>query len=478
MPDDPGSAAGTGGAGTDAAENAAMAADARLLRTVRLRLVAWSGGVTLLVLLVVGMTLYLAVQRSLADTATDQLRDRAAQIRREFARPGRIGPALAFAFGDPSGTVSLLVAPDGRTVLNLPRGVPLREGLPLEDAVAAAQAGSPEDIRAASVGSRPVRVLSLPIQAQSGTFVVQVIQDRAEEQRTLDVTLRVLLVGGIVALLVALGLGVVYANRALVPIRTSLGVQRAALRRQREFAADASHELRTPLTVIRTSVEHLERHATEPVATVGNALDDIRAEVGHLASLVDDLLLLARSDSGAVSLLRVPVDLGDVAADAAASLAATAEARGVQLEVDPAPAMVTGDPARLRQLVVLLLDNAIRHGPDRGRVTVRVRLAGDGSVLDVEDEGPGISPQHLDRVFDRFWRPPGARSEGTGLGLAIAQWIAGQHGGTIAVANRPEGGARFTVRLPAAGEDRGAPDATGPSHRPESGQLVEDGGKR
>jgi signal transduction histidine kinase len=416
-----------------------------------LRLVAWSGGVTLLVLLVVGVTLYLAVQRSLADTATDQLRDRAAEIRREFARPGRIGPALAFAFGDPSGTVSLLVAPDGRTVLNLPRGVPLREGLPFADAVAAAQAGASEDIRAASIGSRPVRVLSLPIDAPAGRYVVQVIQDRAEEQRTLDVTLRVLLTGGIVALLVALVLGLVYANRALVPIRTSLAAQRSALRRQREFAADASHELRTPLTVIRTSVEHLERHATEPVGEVGTALEDIRAEVGHLASLVDDLLLLARSVSGAVSLLRVPVELGDVAADAAASLTATAESRGVRLEVDPAPVSVMGDPTRIRQLVILLLDNAIRHGPDGGRVTVRVRATLDGATLDVEDEGPGIAPEHLERVFDRFWRPPGTPSEGTGLGLAIAQWIATQHGGSIVVANRPEGGARFTVRLPEPG---------------------------
>ena len=107
----------------------------------------------------------------------------------------------------------------------------------------------------------------------------------------------VLVVGGVIALLVASGAGAAYASRALVPIRHSLVAQRDALRRQREFAADASHELRTPLTVIRASVDDLERHRDEPVATVGSALADIRDEVDHLAAMVDDLLLLARSDS-------------------------------------------------------------------------------------------------------------------------------------------------------------------------------------
>ena len=118
-------------------------------------------------------------------------------------------------------------------------------------------------------------------------------------------------------LVVSFGFGTIYARRALVPIRESLANQRAALRRQREFAADASHELRTPLTVIRSSVEHLERHRDEPVATVGSALEDIDDEVRHMTAIVEDLLLLARSDSGAVALERVPVDLGDVAADGA-----------------------------------------------------------------------------------------------------------------------------------------------------------------
>jgi signal transduction histidine kinase len=154
----------------------------------------------------------------------------------------------------------------------------------------------------------------------------------------------VLVGGGLLVVVVALGFGAAYAQRALVPIRQSLATQREALRRQREFAADASHELRTPLTVIRASVEHLSRHADRPVSASSEALEDIEAEVTNLTTLVDDLLLLARSDSGAVPMERVPLDLGDVALDAASALGRAAEERGVRVTVDPEPVMVEEMP--------------------------------------------------------------------------------------------------------------------------------------
>jgi signal transduction histidine kinase len=251
--------------------------------------------------------------------------------------------------------------------------------------------------------------------------------------------------------LVAFGFGTIYARRALGPIRNSLTAQRVALRRQRDFAADASHELRTPLTVIRSSVDHLRRNAKQPVEKVGEALDDIDAEVEHLTSMVEDLLLLARSDSGAITLERLPVELDDVATEAASALAAPALARNVRLVVDPEPAPVTGDPARLRQLVMILVDNAIRHSPAGGQVRIVVRPVADAAgamSLTVEDDGPGVRPEDAPHIFERFWRAPGAPTGGTGLGLAIARWIAEGHRGSIAVTSRPEGGARFEVRLP------------------------------
>jgi signal transduction histidine kinase len=197
-------------------------------------------------------------------------------------------------------------------------------------------------------------------------------------------------------------------------------------------------------------VDYLRRHGDEPVSAVGDALVDIDAEVEHLTTMVDDLLLLARSDSGAISLERVPLHLDEVATDAAAALAQPAAEAGVTLVVDPEPTPAMGDPARLRQLVTILMDNAIRHSPRGGEVRVVVRPAGAGgsATLAVEDAGPGVAPADRLRVFDRFWRAPGAPAGGTGLGLAIAKWIAEHHDGSIAVDQSAAGGARFEVRLP------------------------------
>jgi signal transduction histidine kinase len=319
------------------------------------------------------------------------------------------------------------------------------------DSVTAAVANG-SDVRVADVDSLPIRAETQRVTTGIGDVYVQVIQDRTAEVQTLDTILRVLLIGGGIVVLVAFGFGAIYARRALVPIRESLVSQRAALRRQREFAADASHELRTPLTVIRSSVEHLRRNRSAPSAATTEALDDIDAEVGHLTALVEDLLLLARSDSGAITLARTPIDLGDVAAEGAGALAATAETRHVRLFLDPEPAIVNGDSTRLRQLIVILVDNAVRHTPPGGSVRIRVRGDASEATVDVEDDGPGIPAEDMPRVFERFWRAPGAAGGGTGLGLAIAKSIVDLHDGRITVTNRPEGGARFSVRLPGASE--------------------------
>ena len=170
-----------------------------------------------------------------------------------------------------------------------------------------------------------------------------------------------------------------------------------------------------------------------------------------MTAIVEDLLLLARSDSGAVALERVPVDLGDIAVAGASALSKPATERGVRVEVEAQPAVIVGDPARLRQMVMILVDNAIRHSSTGGVVRVVVRAESGGASLVVDDDGPGIRPDDLPHLFERFYRAPGAPGGGTGLGLAIAKWIAERHGGRIDVVNRAEGGARFVARLPAAG---------------------------
>ena len=419
------------------------APDAEMLQRVRWRLVAWSAGATVLVIALLGAALYAAAASSLASNSRSQLQTRADGIQRclagPFRGPGDCGPTLIFAVGGPAaGTFGYIANPNGDVF-----GPPQRpDGLPDQGGMDVARAGT-SDVRDVVLGGVSFRILSEPVQTSRGTYIVQIAQDTTSEHRTLEVLLIVLVVGGLLGLLGAMVAGAIYAGRALVPIRESI-------RRQREFAADASHEFRTPLAVIRSSVEHLERHRDEPVATVGDALGDIRDEVEHLTALVGDLLLLARTDSGVVELERQPLDLSDVAGEALGAVSSLAAERNVEVLLDPEPAPVLGDSLRLRQLVTILVDNAIAHSPAGGRVTVNVRAERDGVRLRVDDSGPGIRPEDIPRVFDRFWRASGAPAGGTGLGLAIAAWIVERHRGSIAAANRPGGGASFEVRLPEA----------------------------
>jgi two-component system, OmpR family, sensor histidine kinase CiaH len=423
-----------------------VAADAALLRRTRLRLIAWSGGLTLLLLLLLGTLVYAAVANELASRNTAVLERRANEVARIIGRRGPLPdrPPFGMTFGgEQSGTLTLAIAPDDTVLGRLDE----LEELPVEESVQAARlAGT--DVRETEVSETPIRVYSSAVQRVDGQYVVQVVGERISEQRLLAALLSALVVGSLAALALAIAAGWVYAGRALVPIRAAIDRREGALRRQREFAANASHELRTPLTVIRTSVTDLRRNADQPVASVGTALDDIDAETTHLAALVDDLLLLARTDAGTMELEHVPVDLADVAVEAAGPLTAMAAERGVSVVADQRPALVTGDPLRLRQLVAILVDNAVAHTPVGETVTVRVRAEGTAAVLTVEDTGPGIRPEDLPHVFERFWRADDAPSGGTGLGLAIAAWIVEHHGGRVSAANRPEGGARFEARIP------------------------------
>jgi signal transduction histidine kinase len=440
--------------------------DAALVRRVRWRLLAWSGGSTLLVLLVLGSVLYGAVAGSLAKAATDQLYGRAKSVIDGAVNsivtpyPGVLYPDVqevtrvegkpGFVIGGPaSGTVATLTqAYGGKIAAELPP-----DELVDKVALNAASVTGEQVLGEATMAGVQWRVLTLPIATPAGTLLVQVLGDRTDEQRTLSVLLMVLVAGGLVALAASIGVGWLYAERALVPIRD-------AMRRQREFAADASHELRTPLAIVRGSVEHLRRNRDRPVAQVGAALDDIDAGTDQLIALVEDLLVLARTDSGAVELELSPIDLGEVALDGAGGLASVAREAGVEVRIDAEPVPMRGDVARLRQLVVILVDNAIRHtaaaaatstrngDADPASVAVSVRAEGGAAVLTVDDTGPGLRPDDLPRVFDRFWRALDAPPGGTGLGLAIARWIVERHGGTITAAQRPAGGARFEVRLP------------------------------
>ncbi len=423
-----------------------------MLRRVRIRLVAWSAGLTMLVMLGLGTAVYIVIHTSLTGSAVDTLERRlnATEERITSLPPDRFprGPDLGFPdvgipFGAPafggsaSGTVTLIVNQGGRLFGPLQSGL---EGLPIASSIQAAQAKG-EDLRDATLNGTPLRVLSRRISVNGEQLVIQIVQDRAAEERTLSLLIAVLGVGGGVAVALAIGLGFIYAGRALVPIR-------ASLQHQRDFAADASHELRTPLTVIGLNVSELRRERERPLSAVADVVDDIESEVGQLTTLVEELLLLARSDSGAVEVRREPVDLSGVAAEALSRLGDLAAARNVAVSLDSAPAAMRGDPERLAQLVTIVTDNAIRLSPPGGTVHVAVGVANGRARLAVDDGGPGIRAEDLPRLFDRFWRASDAPPGGVGLGLSIAAWIVQQHRGQITAENRPGGGARFEVILP------------------------------
>jgi signal transduction histidine kinase len=226
-----------------------------------------------------------------------------------------------------------------------------------------------------------------------------------------------------------------------------LGALQDAYNFQRRFIADASHELRTPLTSIRTNAALLQRpdlSATDHA----DAAADITAEAERMSRLVEDLLTLARADSG-VKLERKPVALDELGREAARQFRRANPER--KLEDDLAPTRVEGDRDALLQLLLILLDNAAKHTAAGGHVQVQLG-ASEGAVrLVVADDGAGIPASDLERIFERFYQADPSRYRGgAGLGLSIARWIATEHGGAITAANRPEGGARLEVRFPAA----------------------------
>jgi signal transduction histidine kinase len=234
------------------------------------------------------------------------------------------------------------------------------------------------------------------------------------------------------------------ARRAMRPID-------AAFARQRAFVADASHELRAPLTLIRANAELVQR-LPDASPAVQEETAAILTEIDGMARLVDDLLLLARLDADALALERAPLDLVELVRAATATMEERARTAGLSLTIEAEPPVrADADASRVRQVVRILLDNAIAYTPRGGTVTVTVGRHGQAATVHVADTGVGIAPDDQARIFDRFYRADRARTRatgGTGLGLAIARALVEAHGGRIAVESAPGRGTAVWFALP------------------------------
>jgi two-component system OmpR family sensor kinase len=218
----------------------------------------------------------------------------------------------------------------------------------------------------------------------------------------------------------------------------------AARAGERRFLADASHELRTPVTTLLGNVEFAARHGADP-----EVLEELQRDARRLARLVDDLLALERADAGVSQ--EGEVDLGDVVRGVADAHASSAEGEGggrVGLAgVDHA--LVRGDQSALARALENLVENALVHGPEGGRVTISLSRVNGLALVTVRDEGPGPDPADRDRLFERFWRGTGSSGRpGSGLGLSIVSAIVDRHGGRVKV-----DGSAFTLELPAVEDD-------------------------
>ncbi len=234
-----------------------------------------------------------------------------------------------------------------------------------------------------------------------------------------------------------------------IAINNLLDRMRESYRQQERFVSDASHELRTPISVIQGYVNMLDRWGKDDPKILDESIEALKNESEHMKLLIEQLLFLARGDSGRNTLHPENFDLAAMVREVWEESAMIDEGHHYEFEGnDPLP--VLGDPALLKQSLRILVQNASKYSEKGGRILLKAKVVEDRPAFIVQDEGMGMAESEVIHVFERFYRSEGARNRtegGTGLGLSIARWIVDAHGGTIEVLSRPEFGTRFTVKL-------------------------------
>jgi len=486
----------------------------RLLHSVRLRLTIWYAGVLALALALFAVAVYVFVVRTLQTSIDEALKTYGHQVSRAAVHQVRSkprGPHVKRVFVPSPNrhqpvAVMIVSPPVKPKTARRGQGVPVSAGPSYKLIFHKVQPGCNTISLPAPRGQRPgsMRMCYVPVVVKKGKPVVsvEVAQSLTDVDKTLE-RLRLALILGIpFALLLAGAGGRLLASRALEPVdritqmarsisatdlsrRINLGRQdelgrlagtfdemidrlERAFQEQRQLTADVSHELRSPLTVLEAQTT-LALRRSRNAAEYRQVLASVQEEVERMSVMVNQLLMLARADAGQEPVIRQPLCVADVAQPVVDGMRPLVGQKGVHLDLDADPNVwIQGDPDRLRQLLLNLLDNALRHTPAGGRVDVRVARVRERAVLAVADTGEGIAAEDLPHIFQRFYRGDRARHRGmgnSGLGLAIAKWVVEAHGGRIDVSSTPGCGATFTVTLPVSaavtGEPRPDPVFTG-----------------
>jgi heavy metal sensor kinase len=458
-----------------------------VLRSVRLRLTLWYVLLLAITLAAFSAGVYVVLRHNLYDNLDDSIRNRANTfldvVSYESDRPTLAGRVSS---DDPNAGESFVRVFDASGGVTFDNSAAAGDA-PIDPLAVDRALRGESGVRTVTVGDEPMRVRTFAIRRDGSIAgVLEVGQSQGDLTDTLRALLLILAVAYPVTLAVASLGGVFLAGRALSPIDRLTGLARRisaedlsqrldlklpddevgrlartfnemiarlddAFRRQRDFTADASHELRTPLTAIKGQVE-VALGKPRDVASYREVLQTVNEEVDRLIRMVGSLLTLARADAGQIPIASEPVNLGDLIAAVVDQVRPVAEERELTLGVAPGPAVTLhADEDLLLQLVLNLLDNAVKYTPPGGTVTAGWGTDGERTELWVRDSGIGIAEEASERVFDRFYRVDKARSRtegGVGLGLSICRWIAEAHGGSISIRSALGQGTVFTVSLP------------------------------
>jgi signal transduction histidine kinase len=414
------------------------------LARLRVRLTIWYVATFGLIIFLLGAGLFAVISYQLSKKLDDSLKSatlelvRAARIRELERGGGRARVSEVVDELDVPGRILYLLDAHG-TPIN-----PEKIDTWIREAAKAAGRTGQITVQREIPDDKTLRLHALRFKLASGAQLVAVaVADQEElEVKYADLITAFVVIAFVALFLVAAG-GFFLVRKSTAPIERSIEFMR-------RFMADAAHELRTPITILRTRAE-VALQQPRDAANYVSALRSVEAEARRLGSIVDSLLVLARADAGERQIERERIFLDDIALDAAGAAQIVARQKNVQVTVDEfEEAPVDGDPTLLRQLIMIVLDNAVKFTDAGGQVHVRVSMHDGVPTFSVEDTGIGIRQEELSLVFQRFFRGETARSrtDGAGLGLSIASWIAHEHGAEISLSSEPGKGTKVIVAFP------------------------------